>query len=102
MAKRKTEPVRKPSPPRPSPAKAPESPIDARVTLLTDHDLYLFNECSHFRLYGKLGAHLRSFEGVSGAHFAVWAPSAVQVFVVGDFNNWDKTSHPLRPRQQSG
>lgn len=70
--------------------------------LLTDDDLFLFNEGSHFRLYEKLGAHVISQEGKKGACFAVWAPDAEQVFVMGDFNGWDKNSHPLRARGVSG
>jgi len=70
--------------------------------LLTDDDLFLFNEGSHFRLYEKLGAHVISHEGKEGAYFAVWAPDAEQVFVMGDFNGWDKKTHPLRARGVSG
>ena len=72
------------------------------ASLLTDNDLYLFNEGSHFRLPDKLGAHVVSYEGTSGTHFAVWAPNAEQVFVIGDFNGWNKNSHRLRPKGQSG
>lgn len=72
------------------------------VSLLTDDDLHLFNEGSHFRLYEKLGSHLFTREGVEGTYFAVWAPDAVKVSVVGDFNGWDTSSHPLQPRAQSG
>jgi 1,4-alpha-glucan branching enzyme len=72
------------------------------VSLLTDNDLFLFNEGNHFRLYGKLGAHPLSVNGVDGTCFAVWAPDAEQVFVMGDFNGWDKGSHPLGSRGQSG
>jgi 1,4-alpha-glucan branching enzyme len=72
------------------------------ISLLSEDDLYLFNEGSHFRLYEKLGAHLREVEGEAGACFAVWAPEAKQVTVMGDFNGWHKSSHPLRPRGQSG
>jgi len=68
-------------------------------SLLTDDDLYLFNEGSHFRLYEHLGAHLL---GERGARFAVWAPNARFVSVVGDFNGWDATRDALRPRGQSG
>jgi len=71
------------------------------MNLLTDDDIYLFNEGSHFRLYDKLGSHVVA--GASpGAYFAVWAPDAEQVFVFGDFNAWNKSSHPLAPRGQSG
>jgi 1,4-alpha-glucan branching enzyme len=72
------------------------------TSLLTDNDLYLFNEGSHFRLPDKLGAHIVSYEGTSGTHFAVWAPNAEQVSVIGDFNGWNKNSHALRPKGQSG
>ncbi len=71
-------------------------------TLLTDHDLYLFNEGSHYRLYRKLGAHPCTRDGKAGTSFAVWAPGAEAVSVMGDFNGWDKARHPLRPRASSG
>jgi len=70
--------------------------------LLTDNDLYLFNEGSHFRLYEKLGTHSVQVNGQNGIYFAVWAPNARQVSVIGDFNNWNKESHPLRSRGKSG
>ncbi|HEV7298001.1 MAG TPA: 1,4-alpha-glucan branching protein GlgB [Tepidisphaeraceae bacterium] len=66
---------------------------------LGDHDLYLFNEGTHSRLYGKLGAHCQPGGGV---HFAVWAPNAHSVSVIGDFNGWDKGRHPMTARGQSG
>ncbi|HSE90808.1 MAG TPA: 1,4-alpha-glucan branching protein GlgB [Candidatus Binatia bacterium] len=72
------------------------------ASLLTDKDLYLFNEGSHFQLYDKLGAHVVNHEGVSGTQFAVWAPNAAQVFVMGDFNGWNKNSDPLHPKAESG
>jgi 1,4-alpha-glucan branching enzyme len=72
------------------------------VSLLTDDDLFLFNEGNHFRLYNKLGAHPMTVDGAEGTYFAVWAPDAEQVFVMGDFNGWDKASHPLGSRGQSG
>jgi 1,4-alpha-glucan branching enzyme len=72
------------------------------VSLLSDDDLFLFNEGSHFRLYYKLGAHPLTVEDTHGTYFAVWAPDAEKVYVIGDFNNWDKASHPLVPRGQSG
>ncbi|MCI0464728.1 MAG: 1,4-alpha-glucan branching protein GlgB [Gemmataceae bacterium] len=74
----------------------------AETSLLTENDLYLFNEGSHYRLYDKLGAHPLTVEGVAGTHFAVWAPGAERVCVLGDFNGWNKDSHPLRPRGASG
>ena len=76
--------------------------VSYNMSLLTDDDLYLFNEGSHFRLYDKLGAHPMEHEGKKGTHFAVWAPDAQKVYVMGDFNGWDKESHPLHPRRKSG
>ena len=72
------------------------------VTLLSEQDIFLFNEGSHFRLYEKLGSHLLSAGEGQGTYFAVWAPDAEQVSVIGDFNDWNKTNHPLKPRDRSG
>ena len=72
------------------------------VGLLTADDLYLFNEGSHFRLYEKMGAHPVELGGERGTCFSVWAPGAERVFVMGDFNGWDKLAHPLHSRGQSG
>jgi len=71
-------------------------------TLLTEDDIFLFNEGSHFRLYEKLGAHVVNKGQNPGTYFAVWAPNAAQVSVIGDFNEWDKTRHRLQARGQSG
>jgi 1,4-alpha-glucan branching enzyme len=83
-------------------SKGKEVPVLPELTLLTEEDLYLFNEGTHLRLYEKLGAHLVTADGVEGTYFAVWAPNAEQVCVMGDFNQWDPASHPLRPRGRSG
>ncbi|MGD1002141.1 MAG: 1,4-alpha-glucan branching protein GlgB [Candidatus Brocadiia bacterium] len=72
------------------------------MTLLSDFDLHLFNEGRHYRLYEKLGAHPVKVAGVSGTYFAVWAPNANYVAVIGDFNGWNTGSHPLQARAQSG
>ena len=72
------------------------------VQLLTDQDLYLFNEGSHYRLYDKMGAHLVTHNGEAGAVFSVWAPNARSVSVLGDFNGWDSKSHRLKSRGSSG
>jgi 1,4-alpha-glucan branching enzyme len=69
---------------------------------LGDQDLYLFNEGNEHRIYDKLGAHLRDLGGVAGTAFAVWAPSATRVSVVGDFNGWDGRYHPMRSLGASG
>jgi len=70
--------------------------------VLTDHDIYLFREGTHVRAYEKLGAHpVSAAEGSRGTHFAVWAPNAAAVSVVGEFNGWNPTSHRLEPRPDS-
>jgi 1,4-alpha-glucan branching enzyme len=68
----------------------------------TPDDLHAFSQGTHSRVYRKLGAHLTRHNGERGAHFAVWAPNAAQVLVMGDFNAWSKTEHPLQPVGQSG
>jgi len=66
--------------------------------VLSEYDLYLLGEGTHLRAYDKLGAHPMSIEGVEGVAFAVFAPSARRVSVVGDFNSWDGRRHPMRVR----
>jgi 1,4-alpha-glucan branching enzyme len=68
----------------------------------TEGDVYLFNEGTHFRLYEKMGAHVLREGNKTETRFAVWAPNASGVFVTGDFNGWNKWSHPLRPVASSG
>jgi 1,4-alpha-glucan branching enzyme len=70
--------------------------------LLTEQDLYLFNEGRNYRTYEKLGAHLTSQNGEAGTSFSVWAPNAKAVSLIGTFNGWDPRSHPLRARESSG
>lgn len=65
-------------------------------------DDFLINEGKHFRLFDKLGAHPITHEGADGVHFAVWAPNARLVSLVGDFNNWDHRLHPMRHRADIG
>ena len=69
---------------------------------ISDEDIYLFNEGSHFRIYEKLGAHLVKQDGSAGTHFSVWAPNAKFVSVIGEFNEWNKDSHRLHPKGRSG
>ncbi len=76
--------------------------VNYDVSLLTTDDLFLFNEGSHFQLYRKLGAHSIDTDGGAGTYFAVWAPDAEQVSVIGDFNSWDPDCHVLRPAEASG
>jgi len=66
--------------------------------LLTDHDIYLFKEGTHARLYEKFGCHLGERDGVAGAQFSVWAPNAQQVSAIGDWNGWNAGAHPLQVR----
>ena len=70
--------------------------------LLGEQDLYLFNQGTHDRMYRKLGSHLSSVDGRKGVAFAVWAPNAETVTVMGEFNAWDKASHPLHAIEASG
>ena len=69
-------------------------------SIFSDFDLYLFGQGKHYHLYEKMGAHPRTIDGVSGVNFAVWAPNARMVSVIGDFNNWNRSAHPLRLRHQ--
>jgi 1,4-alpha-glucan branching enzyme len=72
------------------------------ATFLTDFDLHLLAEGAHYRTYEKLGAHLAEHNGQVGVRFAVWAPNAKSVSVIGDFNEWDRTRHPMTVRPQAG
>jgi 1,4-alpha-glucan branching enzyme len=70
--------------------------------VLTDFDLHLFGEGTHHRAFEKLGAHLVRLGGTAGVHFALWAPNADRVSVIGDFNGWDGRVHPMRNLGASG
>lgn len=69
---------------------------------LSEENLYLFNEGTHHHIYERLGSHLREIDGVTGIAFAVWAPNAFRVSVVGDFNYWDGRYYPMRSLGISG
>ncbi|MFH1996025.1 MAG: 1,4-alpha-glucan branching protein GlgB [Candidatus Omnitrophota bacterium] len=71
------------------------------VSLFTEYDIHLFREGAHRKIYEKLGAHLMKANGLSGAYFAVWAPNAERVSVVGEFNGWNTEARPLRARWDS-
>lgn len=68
------------------------------VEHFTDMDTYLFREGNHFALHEKLGAHIKTVNGDKGVYFGVWAPNASSVSIIGNFNHWNKQSHPLKPR----
>jgi len=70
--------------------------------VLTDFDQYLIGEGTHKELWRVLGAHVTSHQKTEGVHFAVWAPNARRVSVIGDFNQWDGRRHPMRPAGQTG
>ncbi len=76
-----------------------DNPTD--TSLLTEHDIFLFREGTHSRLYEKLGAHCLEMDGDKGTHFAVWAPNASAVSVVGDFNQWQSGAHELQERSDN-
>ena len=69
---------------------------------ISELDTYLFAKGRHYEIYEKMGAHLAEEDGKAGTYFSVWAPNARSVSVVGEFNNWDRTAHPMQPVQQSG
>jgi 1,4-alpha-glucan branching enzyme len=75
--------------------------LEESFSLLTEHDIYLFKEGSHFHLYNKLGAHPVSVKDCEGVYFSVWAPNAVHVSVIGDFNQWAVGQTPMRVREDS-
>ena len=70
--------------------------------LLTDYDLHLLGEGHHWESYLRLGAHLREIHGIPGVNFAVWAPNAESIGVIGDFNGWDRRKHAMRKHVPSG
>ncbi len=72
------------------------------LPILTDFDLHLFNEGNNYMIYNRMGAHPTNINNVDGVHFAVWAPNAKRVSVVGDFNNWDGRRHAMRVLGGSG
>jgi len=68
---------------------------------MSEFDSYLWGSSKHFRCYQKLGAHLVEHEGLQGVHFACWAPNALAVSVMGEFNGWNRSSHPLQLQSAS-
>ncbi|MGB4578387.1 MAG: 1,4-alpha-glucan branching protein GlgB [Methanoculleus sp.] len=72
--------------------------ITGTGSLISDYDVYLFRQGNHFRLYERLGSHPATLNDIPGTFFAVWAPNAAEVSVIGDFNGWEATVNPLRIR----
>lgn len=72
------------------------------LPVLTDFDLHLFNEGNHHKIFEKLGAHIKTINGISGTLFAVWAPCAKRVSIIGGFNQWDGRRHQMRSLGSSG
>src|SRR6185437_1957581 len=72
------------------------------TSFISDFDLHLFNEGSHRRLYDRMGAHITTQGGKRGVHFAVWAPQASAVSVIGDFNDWDPKKGSMKALGTSG
>jgi len=73
-----------------------------KYSLITDYDVYLFKSGKHYRLYEKLGSHVLEVNGEKGVYFAVWAPNAKSVSVIGDFNEWNPEKHLLFKREDTG
>lgn len=71
------------------------------VTRFTEFDIHLFKGGNHFHLYDKLGSHIMEVDDVKGTYFAVWAPNAKSISVIGNFNDWNKDAHPMTPRYDS-
>jgi 1,4-alpha-glucan branching enzyme len=97
------KPKPKPTPkPKPKPPDVVRDGRDLSEPWLSEFDLHLFGEGTHERLYEKMGAQLTVHQGVAGVNFAVWAPNAVGVGLIGDFNRWDRAAHPMRRRGPTG
>jgi 1,4-alpha-glucan branching enzyme len=78
----------------------PATMIEETSSIFSDFDLYLFGQGKDYTIYEKMGAHFRTENGVEGVHFAVWAPNALTVSVIGDFNNWDNSANLMHLRHQ--
>lgn len=83
-------------------SESPANTSNQQPSLLSDTDLFLFGEGTHYQLFDKLGAHYIAHEGVEGLYFAVWAPNAERVGVIGDFNGWSPDQNSLKSRANSG
>ncbi|MFC5270206.1 1,4-alpha-glucan branching protein GlgB [Adhaeribacter terreus] len=82
----------------PSLHKTPDTQAEEHCTRFSEFDIHLFREGKHYKLYDKLGAHLMTFKGQKGTYFALWAPNAEAVSVIGNFNHWRPGEYNLQPR----
>ena len=82
--------------------KAPAKTKEIGLGFITELDRYLFGQGTHYKIFEKLGAHPKTYKGKAGMYFAVWAPHAKAVGVVGDFNGWDPDAAPMSPLADSG
>jgi len=80
------------------PDDTPNSKEEAIPSIFSDFDLYLFGQGKNYRIYEKMGAHERVVHGVAGVNFAVWAPNALSISVIGDFNNWNRSANQMQLR----
>jgi 1,4-alpha-glucan branching enzyme len=77
------------------------SKIESDITsIFSDFDLYLFGQGKHYHIYEKMGAHIRTINGMKGTNFATWAPNALTVSVIGDFNDWRRDANPMHLRHR--
>ena len=81
---------------------APAKTKESGLGFITELDRYLFGQGTHYKIFEKLGAHPKTYKGKAGMYFAVWAPHAKAVGVVGDFNGWDPDAAPMSPLADSG
>ncbi|MDO4299756.1 MAG: 1,4-alpha-glucan branching protein GlgB, partial [Lachnospiraceae bacterium] len=75
---------------------AAQPAAEVQKEFITDLDQYLFGQGTHYEIFKKLGAHPTVQDGKQGTHFAVWAPNAKEVYLIGTFNGWDETAHPMK------
>ncbi len=88
-----------PQPPGSDPGQGTNPEIESGIpSIFSDFDLYLFGQGKHYHIYEKFGAHIRTINGITGVNFAVWAPHARSVSVIGDFNNWNRSANPMKQR----
>ena len=81
---------------------APAKTKEIGLGFITELDRYLFGQGTHYKIFEKLGAHPKTYKGKAGMYFAVWAPHAKAVGVVGDFNGWDPDAAPMSPLAACG